>query len=115
MFSRALHILNASLLQPSSPRFHLNRVLCHIRGSHCVDHHRVPYQGSPVVPGDQSLAIRSLSIKSGKARRFPDSQSAIIIIIIILEICNSWYLANETSSGGAAKRSQEVNIKMDKI
>src|SRR6218665_254655 len=40
--------------------------LCHIRGSHCVDHSRVPYQGSPVVPGDQSLAIRSLSIKSGK-------------------------------------------------
>src|SRR6218665_1418290 len=50
--------------------------LCHIRGSHCVDHSRVPYQGSPVVQGDQSLAIRSLSIKSGKSRRFPDSRSA---------------------------------------
>src|SRR6218665_3750869 len=62
-----------SLLRRASS---LDRGLCHIRGSDCVDHRRVPYQGSPVVPGDQSLAIRSLSIKYGKARRFPDSRSA---------------------------------------
>src|SRR6218665_1053772 len=60
------------LRRPSS----LDCSLCHIRGSHCVDHCRASYQGSPVVPGDQSLAIRSLFIKSGKARRCPDSRSA---------------------------------------
>src|SRR6218665_1667686 len=54
----------------------IDRGLYHIRGSHCVDHRRVPYQGSPVGPGDQSLAIRSRSIMSGNVRRFPDSRSA---------------------------------------
>src|SRR6218665_2288768 len=70
--------------------------LCHIRGSHCVDQRRVQYQESPVVPGDQSLAIRSPSIKSGKARRFPYSRSASSVeatkddvVYVVLNPCDS--------------------------
>src|SRR6218665_3164054 len=44
----------SSLLRRASS---LDRGLCHIRGSDCVDHRRVPHQGSPVVPRDQSLAV----------------------------------------------------------
>src|SRR6218665_910798 len=77
MFSRALHILNASMLQPSPPRFQpRSRSLPHTRqplsttvASHIKD--RPSFQGTRVWPSGLFPCD-----KSGKARRFPDRRSA---------------------------------------